>query len=87
LVDMRDVPFMDSCGLGALAGAMKQLRQAGGQLAVVSPHPTVERLLEFTRMDAVLRVYASQEEALNGMAARRRPSAGTGEERADPAIL
>ncbi len=47
-VDLRDVPFMDSIGVGTLVAGSNAAREVGGVLAVRSPSPFVHRLLHIT---------------------------------------
>jgi anti-sigma B factor antagonist len=51
MLDMTDVNFMDSSGLGALTIALKMLRTAGGDLYLCSIAEPVRNLLSITRMD------------------------------------
>jgi anti-sigma B factor antagonist len=51
LLDMADVNFIDSSGLGALIVILKMLRSAGGDLYLYSIAEPVSNLLNITRMD------------------------------------
>ncbi|MBW4683305.1 MAG: STAS domain-containing protein [Microcoleus vaginatus WJT46-NPBG5] len=62
LIDLQDVPFMDSSGLGALLSAMKMVRTVGGKLFVCSINPQVKMLFELTKMDRVLESFADKDE-------------------------
>jgi len=46
VVDLTDVGFMDSTGLGVLVGVHKRLDQLDGSLVIVSPDETVTRVFE-----------------------------------------
>jgi anti-anti-sigma factor len=47
-VEMRNVPFMDSIGVGTLVAGSNAARDVGGSLVVRSPSPFVHRLLHIT---------------------------------------
>jgi anti-sigma B factor antagonist len=47
-VDLTHVTYIDSAGLGALVGAHKRLRAAGGSLVIRCQQPRVLRLLTIT---------------------------------------
>ena len=67
LLDLTDVPFMDSSGLAVIVACLKRLRELGGDLAVVSPPsspPT--KLLSLTGLDHAIPTHATVEEALAG---------------------
>ena len=51
MLDLADVNFIDSSGLGALIIALKMLRSAGGDLYLCSIAEPVRSLLSMTRMD------------------------------------
>jgi anti-sigma B factor antagonist len=61
VLDLSDVGFMDSTGLGVLVGAHRKL---GNRLFVAGAQPTVHRLLEITNFTALLRLADSVDTAL-----------------------
>ncbi len=63
LIDLSEVPFMDSAGLGALIGGIRRTRDAGGDVAVACSRPTLTRLLHTTGFDRIVPVTATVEEA------------------------
>lgn len=66
VVDLEDVSFIDSSGLGALVGGLKSARQAGGDLRLARPREQARVILQLTTLEKVLRPYPSLEEALAG---------------------
>lgn len=62
LIDLKDVTFIDSSGLGALVAALKTVRSAGGKLLICSINEQVRMLFELTSMDRVFDVLSSREE-------------------------
>lgn len=74
LIDMSEVPFVDSAGLGALIGGIRRTREAGGEVAVCCNRPTLVRLLHTTGFDRIVTVADTMEDAaaaLNQPAANR----------------
>lgn len=63
IVDLAEVPFMDSSGLGALIGGLRAARLAGGDLRLARPTEQIVLLLELTTLDRVLRPYPTLEAA------------------------
>lgn len=56
LLDLADVGFIDSSGVGLLVSAHRRATVAGGQFALAALTPTVTRVLELTRTDRMLMV-------------------------------
>ncbi len=63
VVDLTDVSFIDSTGLGVLVSALKRLRAEGGDLRLVVNRPQIAKVLEITGLDTVFLVAATAEEA------------------------
>ena len=66
IVDLAEVLFIDSSGLAALISGLKTARLAGGDLRIARPNDQARLLFELTRLDQVLRLYPTVEEALAG---------------------
>ncbi|MEH2358329.1 STAS domain-containing protein [Nostoc sp.] len=62
LLDMKEVNFIDSSGLGALVSAMQMVRTANGKLFVCSISDQVRMLFELTKMDRIFQTFADQDE-------------------------
>jgi anti-anti-sigma factor len=66
IVDLAEVPFIDSSGLGALISGLKAARLAGGDLRIARLTDQARQLFVLTGLDRVLRPYPTVEEALAG---------------------
>ena len=63
VVDLANATFMDSSGLGALIGALKTAREAGGDLRIAGANEQVLMVLQLSNMDRILRPYETPESA------------------------
>jgi anti-sigma B factor antagonist len=64
VVDLAEITFIDSAGLGTLVGAHRRMREAGGRLRIVRPPALVARAFELTGLDEVLDLTDDREQAL-----------------------
>lgn len=64
LLDLADVRFIDSAGLGSLIQCKKRAVQGGGDLRLMRPGKNVVSLLEMTGLTKVFRVFANEQDAL-----------------------
>lgn len=62
LLDLQDVTFINSSGLGALVAATKTVRTSGSNIFVCSLKEQVKMLFELTRMDEVIKTFTDREE-------------------------
>ncbi|NIZ09022.1 STAS domain-containing protein, partial [Pseudooceanicola sp. HF7] len=60
VLDLAQVDFIDSSGLGAIVAAMKQL-ESGAQLELATLRPNVDKVFRLTRMDAVFPIHSGAE--------------------------
>jgi anti-sigma B factor antagonist len=63
VIDLADVGFMDSSGLGVLVTALKRARERDGSLALVCPEGSVHKVLTITGLDRVFPIHQSVTEA------------------------
>jgi anti-sigma B factor antagonist len=78
LIDMSEVPFVDSAGLGALIGGIRRAREVGGDVAVACNRPTLVRLLHTTGFDRIVTVTETVDEAARSLTEGDRQETGTG---------
>jgi anti-sigma B factor antagonist len=66
VVDLSDLHFISSMGLGSLIQAHRQCQEGRGHLSLVSPQESVARVLKTTQLDQLFDIYPSVEAALAG---------------------
>jgi anti-sigma B factor antagonist len=67
LIDLSEVPFMDSAGLGALIGGIRRAREAQGDVSVACSRPTLTRLLHTTGFDRIVPVTETVDAAVQAL--------------------
>ena len=65
VVDMQNVKWMNSSGLGILMAGLTTLRGSGGDLRLARVPERVRRPIEITKVDQVLQMFPSVEAAVN----------------------
>ncbi|SHN32013.1 STAS domain-containing protein [Gracilibacillus kekensis] len=56
VVDLEQVNYMDSTGLGVFISALKSTKEYGSELRLVALQGRVQRLFEITGLDSVLNI-------------------------------
>ncbi len=64
VVDLKNVKFINSAGLGTLISGLTTMRNAGGDLKIANPTEKIESLLMITRLIKVFESYTSVDEAV-----------------------
>lgn len=67
LLNLEELTFMDSSGLGVILGRYKQIAQRGGQMIICAISPMVYRLFEMSGMFKILKIVDSEQEALKSL--------------------
>lgn len=62
LVDLQEITFMDSSGLGALVSALKSIRNSNGEMVICSANDQVQMLFELTSMTKIFKIYSTIDE-------------------------
>ncbi|MCL6269809.1 STAS domain-containing protein [Sansalvadorimonas sp. 2012CJ34-2] len=65
VLDLSQVDFMDSSGLGAIVGALKELN-GDGSIQLAGPQKSVNDLFDLTCMDKIFTIHSSVNDALSG---------------------
>lgn len=64
VVDISDLAYLSSAGLGAFITLCVEASDRGGRLVLAGENPHVQRLVQLTRLDAVMEVAPTVEEAV-----------------------
>lgn len=64
ILDLRDLDFIESSGLGDVIAAYQNCRKRGADLRLVGPAPAIMRVLEITRLDQLFQICDSLESAM-----------------------
>jgi anti-sigma B factor antagonist len=67
VLDMSDVPYLDSAGLGTIVSGLNLFKQNGGSLVLSSVQPRIAQLLELTNLTDVLRAYPNESSAVESL--------------------
>ena len=66
IINLKNLHFMDSSGLGVLIGRYKTVSAAGGKIAVAEPSSTTKELISLSGIHKIMPVFSSLDEALGG---------------------
>ncbi|GCB53055.1 anti-sigma F factor antagonist [Streptomyces sp. NL15-2K] len=64
LLDLSDVPFMDSSGMNIILRVYQEARDIPGSVHIISPTPSVRRILDLTGVSITVPVSEGTDEAL-----------------------
>ncbi len=75
VLNLLHVAYIDSVGIGEIVRTFLHLGQRGGSMAVCSVSPRTREVLLATRLDTVIKMFDTEEEAVAAVspAARRAP--------------
>ena len=65
VIDMSDVDFIDSSGLGSLVSCLRLVNKENGDIKLASLQDQIRGLLELTRLHRIFQIYDNRESALN----------------------
>ncbi len=68
-MNLHEVGYVDSSGIGELVKAYTTVRNQGGQLTLVNPSKRVQDLLQMTKLSAVFRIEGDEASAIQSLSA------------------
>jgi anti-sigma B factor antagonist len=74
IIDLTEVPYMDSASLGAIMGAHVLCQKNGRQYALVGVSDRLKMLFEVGGVDKLLVMYPTAQDAEAGLAAKKTAS-------------
>ena len=70
IVNMKDVTYVDSCGIGVLIAKYVSLRKKGGDLKLLGLTPRSHRLMEISKLLNVFETFDVEDLAVRSFASR-----------------
>ena len=67
ILDLTDVPYMDSSGLGSLVSAYVSGHKSGRRMALTGLNARIINLLQITRMEQLFLIFPTLSAALDGL--------------------
>ena len=64
VLDMEDVSFINSTGIGIIASAYNALKGRQGTLVILKPRPEVARVLKIIGFDTMMHVTSDEKKAI-----------------------
>lgn len=64
LVNLKEIILISSSGVGALVNLGRDLEKAGGKLALVELSPISKQVIDFLRLDDVLKIFPDDATAI-----------------------
>ena len=65
IVDFTKIDYIDSTGIGELVGYLGKFTTQNRKLILVNPSERIMKLLKLAKLDAVFKIYNTEEEAIS----------------------
>ncbi|HET8858402.1 STAS domain-containing protein [Marivirga sp.] len=67
IIDISEVRYMNSSGIGVLITILTKLRNKEGEVVLVNPSDQVKKLLLITKLNNIFTIYNTKEEAISSL--------------------
>ena len=64
IIDFGKIDYIDSTGIGELVGYLGKFSNQNRKLILVNPSDRIQKLLKLAKLDAVFKIYGTEEEAI-----------------------
>ncbi len=68
VLDLEQMPFIDSSGIGAIVNALRRTRQAGGDTKLVNPSSFATKTFKMVGILSLFGIFATEQEAIDACA-------------------
>src|SRR6059036_56506 len=65
IIDFTKIDYIDSTGIGELVGYLGKFSGQNRKLILVNPSERILKLLKLAKLDAVFKIYSTEEEAIS----------------------
>ena len=67
VVNLEDVRYVDSTGLGVLIGALKRVKEHNGNIVLVCTNPQIKKIFQITGLVKIFSIFANNEDAVEAL--------------------
>src|SRR5699024_10032150 len=67
ILNLEEIIFMDSSGIGVLLGRYKEISQAGGELVICKVNPSLKNLFDKSGLFKIIRLEDNEQYALHSL--------------------
>ena len=71
IINLEEVRYIDSTGLGVLIGALKRVREKDGTISLICTNPQIKKIFNITGLVKIFQIYKSEEEAIQTLKAAK----------------
>jgi anti-anti-sigma factor len=64
IIDFTKIDYIDSTGIGELVGYLGKFSNQNRKLILVNPSDRIQKLLKLAKLDAVFKIYATEDDAV-----------------------
>lgn len=67
VINLEQVRYIDSTGLGVLIGALKRVHEHEGSISLICTNPHIRKIFNITGLVKIFPIYKSEEEAVKAL--------------------
>ena len=67
VVNLEDVRYVDSTGLGVLIGTLKKVKEHNGYIVLVCTNPQIKKIFQITGLVKIFNMFVNNEEAIEAL--------------------
>ncbi|MBX9853569.1 MAG: STAS domain-containing protein [Cytophagaceae bacterium] len=69
-IDLSEVRYMNSSGIGVLITLLTKFRNKGGEVVLINPSDQIKKLLIITKLNAIFNIVNNEQEAMAKLSAK-----------------
>ncbi|HBE04018.1 MAG: anti-anti-sigma factor [Spirochaetes bacterium GWF1_41_5] len=64
IINLENVSYIDSSGIGALISSLSNLKKIGGGLKIINVYDSVKKVFELTKLTSFFQIFNNEDEAV-----------------------
>lgn len=64
IINLKEVSYIDSSGIGALISSLSNLKKVGGGLKILHVYDSVKKVFELTKLTSFFEIFDSEDDAV-----------------------